>query len=256
VINDIQNSGSWENSDMRIAVLSDIHGNLEAFQAVIVDMEKQQIDKVVCLGDLIGYGPDPEEVVALFQKKCFFSVLGNHEAALQTKKMRDWLNFQARENSLHTEKLLSPQSISYCCGLKKSALFGDALCVHGFPPSSVVKYLTTIPESEIVSFFQKGDTPLCFVGHSHELLMVSWENQKLQKETLTKGLYVLSASAQYLINAGSVGQPRDGNNNAKYLIWDSEKSTIEVRYIPYDIKTTIRKINDRGFPQVYGLRLQ
>ncbi len=241
---------------MRVAVLADIHGNLEAFQSVIADMEKQHVDKVVCLGDLIGYGPDPEEVVVLFQKKCFFSVLGNHEAALQTPKMRDWLNFQARENSLHTEKLLSPQSIAYCCGLKESAFFAKALCVHGFPPSSVVKYLTRIPDSEIVSFFQDSDTQLCFVGHSHELLKVSWENEKLHKETLTKGIYPLSASAKYLINAGSVGQPRDGNNNSKYLIWDTEKNSIEVRYVPYDIETTIQKIIDRGFPKAYGQRLQ
>ena len=132
---------TWEIDVMRIAILSDIHGNLEAFQAVITDLETQQMDNVICLGDLIGYGPDPEDVVTLFQGKGYFSVLGNHEAALHTKKMREWLNFQARENSLHTEKLLSPRSINFCCGLKKSATFAGALCVHGFPPASVLKYV-------------------------------------------------------------------------------------------------------------------
>lgn len=241
---------------MRIVVLSDIHGNLEAFQAVIADIETKQVDKVICLGDLIGYGPDPEAVVALFQKKGYFSVLGNHEAALQTKKMRDWLNFQARENSLHTEKLLSPQSITFCCELKKSAMFAGALCVHGFPPASIVKYVTRVADSECISFFENSDESFCFVGHSHELLMISWEDEELQRKVLTQGIYSLSASAKYLINAGSVGQPRDGNNNAKYLIWDSDKKSIEVRYVPYDTKITIQKIIDRGFPKAYGLRLQ
>jgi predicted phosphodiesterase len=241
---------------MKIAVISDIHGNLEAFQAVIADMEKFQIDKVVCLGDLIGYGPDPEDVVTLFQKKDYFSVLGNHEAALQTKKMRDWLNFQARENSLHTEKLLSPQNIAYCCGLKKSTVLADALCVHGFPPSSVVAYITRSSDSEMTAYFQNTDTHLCFVGHSHELLLVSWEQKRLKRKVLKKGIYSLSSSAKYLICAGSVGQPRDGNNNAKYLIWDTEQKSLEVRYVPYDFNITIQKIIDRGFPKVYGLRLQ
>jgi len=241
---------------MQIAVLSDIHGNLEAFQAVITDMETKQLDEVICLGDLVGYGPDPEEVVTLFQKKGYFSVLGNHEAALKTKKMRDWLNFQAQENSLHTEKLLSPQSINFCRELNKSAVFADALCVHGFPPNSVVKYITRVADSECVSFFENSDEKICFVGHSHELLMVSWKDGKLHKETLTKGIYSLSASAKYLISAGSVGQPRDGNNNAKYLIWNTDKKSIEVRYVPYNTKITIQKIIDRGFPKAYGLRLQ
>jgi predicted phosphodiesterase len=241
---------------MRIAILSDIHGNLEAFQAVIANMETRHLNKVICLGDLIGYGPDPEEVVSLFQKKGYFSVLGNHEAALQTKKMRDWLNFQAQENSLHTEKLLSPQNITFCCELEKSAIIAEALCVHGFPPDSVVKYSTRVTDDEFVSFFENSKDNLCFVGHSHELLLVSWENGKLHKKSLTKGVYSLSASAKYLINAGSVGQPRDGNNNAKYLIWDTEKAIIEVIFVPYDTQTTIQKIIDRGFPKAYGLRLQ
>jgi predicted phosphodiesterase len=241
---------------MKIAILSDIHGNLEAFQAVIADMETKQLDKVICLGDLIGYGPDPEEVVSLFQKKGYLSVLGNHEAALQTKKMRDWLNFQAQENSLHTEKLLSPQSITFCCELKKSTMFAEALCVHGFPPDSVVKYSNRVTDDEFISYFENCANHLCFVGHSHELLLVSWENGKLHKESLAEGIYSLSASVKYLINAGSVGQPRDGNNNAKYLIWDTQKKTIEVRFVPYDTHTTIQKIIDRGFPKAYGLRLQ
>ena len=241
---------------MRIAVISDIHGNLEAFQAVIADMKDKHIYKVICLGDLIGYGPDPEAVVALFQKNHYFSILGNHEAALQTEKMRNCLNFQARENSLHTEKLLSPESLTYCCSLEKNAVSADAVYVHGFPPTSVMQYITRMSDNKILSFFETFKKTLCFVGHSHELLMVSWDNKELQKKTLVKGTYSLSASAKYLINAGSVGQPRDGNNNAKYLIWDVNNKFIEVRYVPYDIKTTMQKIIDRGFPKAYGLRLQ
>lgn len=241
---------------MRIAVLSDIHGNLEAFQAVIVDMEQHQPDKVICLGDLIGYGPDPEEVVSLFQQKCYVSVLGNHEAALQTKKLRNKLNFQARENSHRTEDLLSPGSITFCCGLQKNATFADALYVHGFPPASVLQYITMTPDDQIAAYFQNSKNNFCFVGHSHDLLLISWKNAQVDKQKLAKGVHSLSSSAKYIINAGSVGQPRDGNNNAKYLLWDTDKNSIEVRYVPYDINITIQKILDRGFPKAYGQRLR
>lgn len=241
---------------MRVAVISDIHGNLEAFHAVIGDLEITQPDEVFCLGDIIGYGPDPQEVVSLFRLKGYHSVLGNHEAALQTKKMRAKLNFQARENSEQTEDLLSKENINFCCALKKQVGFAGALFVHGFPPSSVIKYVTRIGESEISEFLQQSKNTFHFVGHSHELHHFSWQEGKFLQKPLKKGSHQLSPSAKHIINVGSVGQPRDGNNNAKYVLWDSTENIIDVRFVPYDIATTIQKITDRGFPKAYALRLQ
>ncbi len=240
---------------MLTAILADIHANLEAFQAVIADLETRSIDSVIGLGDLIGYGPDPDEVVALFRRKGYVSVQGNHEAALGDKKMRNWLNFQARENSIITEQLLSPENLVFCRTLPQNMKTPDALFVHGFPPSSLLRYLTMATNEDLQNYLQQADTALCFVGHTHVLAAVAWDGQALDHAILQAGYYRLSETANYLINAGSVGQPRDGTNSAKYLLWDSRRNRLEVVCVDYDIGTTVAKIKKRGFPEAYGLRL-
>jgi len=240
---------------MLTAILADIHANLEAFQAVIADLEGRPIDSVLGLGDLIGYGPDPDEVVSLFRRKGYISVQGNHEAALSDRKMRSWLNFQARENSIITEQLLSPENRAYCRALPENMTTAGALFVHGFPPSSLLRYLTMASDNDLQSYLHEADTPLCFVGHAHVLAAVTWDGQTLTHDILTAGHYQLSDTTQYLINAGSVGQPRDGTSSAKYLLWDSLKNRLEIVCVDYDIGTTVAKIEKRGFPEAYGLRL-
>ena len=241
---------------MLIAILSDIHGNLEAFQAVIKDMEARNPATVICLGDLIGYGPDPDEIVKIVIQKNYRCVLGNHEAALMERKMRNSLNFQAKDNSIHTEKLLSPASLEFCCSLKKTLKFENSLYVHGFPPESVLRYASKVSDKELISFFTTFTQDLCFVGHTHDLFIIRWDGKRVTRETFAERIYSLNAGNKYLINAGSVGQPRDGNNNSKYLLWDSDNSTLEVVFVPYDFKTTAQKIKERGFPDAYGLRLR
>lgn len=240
---------------MRIAVLSDIHGNLEAFEAVIADMAVRRPDKVICLGDLVGYGPNPDEVVRLFRRCGFTAVLGNHDAALHRPAILNKLNFQAKENSLQTKMLMSQQSLDFCSGLPENLMVEGALFVHGFPPSSLHQYLTRTPDTQLAEFFKKSDLPISFVGHSHALTMVSWDGLRITWHDLEKRTYALTDTHKYIINGGSVGQPRDGNNNAKYLLWDSGSNEIEVLYVPYDYSTTIKKIFDRGFPKAYGIRL-
>jgi predicted phosphodiesterase len=240
---------------MVIAVLSDIHGNLEAFQAVIKDLEKYQPETVICLGDLIGYGPNPEEVITLFRHQGYVTVLGNHEAALQNHKMLNLLNFQARENAIATANMLSPKSIGYCRTLPKNLDYGRALFVHGFPPSSVMKYVTMATDERFTSFFTNSEHQLNFVGHSHDLLIISWKNGKLMKEKLTKGCHTLEPDTKYIINVGSVGQPRDGNYGAKYVLWDTSMNSLLVNSVDYDVQTTVKKIRDCGFPESYARRL-
>jgi len=240
---------------MVIAILSDIHGNLEAFQAVIKDLEKYQPEAVICLGDLIGYGPNPEEVITLFRHQGYATVMGNHEAVLQNHKMLNLLNFQAKENAIATANMLSAKSIGYCRTLPKSLIYGGALFVHGFPPSSVMKYVTMATDERFVSFFTKSKHQIHFVGHSHELLIVSWKQGKLMKEKLEKGGYALERETKYIINVGSVGQPRDGNYCAKYVLWDSTANSLTVNYVDYDVQTTVKKIRECGFPEAYGRSL-
>ncbi len=240
---------------MLVAILSDIHANLEAFESVINDLEMRKPDKVICLGDLIGYGPDPEAVVNLARQKGYTSVLGNHEAALFEEKMRKWLNFQAKENSIQTEKLLSQENLAYCRNLQKSLVFEDALFVHGFPPDSVLGYITVKSDRSISSYLTDEPRNLIFVGHTHDLLVVTWNGTNLSRGPFMEKELVMQKGCTYIINCGSVGQPRDGENTAKYILWHTKSNRIESVHIPYDFKTTTRKIKERGFPDAYGYRL-
>lgn len=241
---------------MRLAILSDIHGNIEAFQAVAADIERQGVDGVVCLGDMIGYGPDPEEVVRGVQDLRCRTVLGNHEAALFMEEARRWMNFQARENNIRTGELLSGESLVYCCNLPRFLHQGDAWFVHGFPPDSVFAYLFNQPDRRIEELFALSEASLFFVGHTHNLQLV-WRRQgQIQRSPLTAGRTGLAAGSKYIVNAGSVGQPRDGDYRAKYLVWDNLARELEVLYIPYDYQATIDKIGKCGFPEIYGQRLR
>jgi predicted phosphodiesterase len=241
---------------MRLAILSDIHGNLEAFQAVYADIARQRPDGVICLGDMIGYGPDPEEIIQGVQDLQCNTVLGNHEASLLTEKARKWMNFQARENSIRTEQLLSAKSLDYCRSLPRFLHAGDAWFVHGFPPDSVFAYLFNQPDHRIEELFATSTASLFFVGHTHDLQLVSQKQGKVVRLPLAEGRISLAKGRKHLINAGSVGQPRDGDNRAKYLIWNNETWDLDVLFIPYDNKKTIGKIYERGFPDIYAERLR
>lgn len=240
---------------MLVAVLSDIHGNLEAFQAVVENLDSRNPDKVICLGDLIGYGPNPEEVIQLFIEKGYISVLGNHEAALLDPRMRNWLNFQARENSIHTEKLISKSSLEFCSKLKNSITEQNAVFVHGFPPRSVLQYITFKSDKDLKKFFTTSSSDLFFVGHTHDLFIICWDGNNTEKIRFSSELFELHPDKKYIVNAGSVGQPRDGSNTAKIIFWDTVAHTLEIAQIPYDFKKTTLKIKKRGFPDAYGYRL-
>jgi predicted phosphodiesterase len=240
---------------MRRAILSDIHGNLEAFEAVRADIELQRLDEVVCLGDMIGYGPDPEAVIRGVRDLRCVTVRGNHEASLLSNTARYRMNFQARENSIKTEHLLSEESLSYCRNLPPSLHSGNAWYVHGYPPDSAFIYLFNQADSKIEDLFSTGPASLYFVGHTHDLRLVSRQRGKVFRPPLMRGRRDLEKGNTYIINVGSVGQPRDGNNQAKYVIWDDETWNLEVRFITYDILKTMKKIYERGFPEIYAERL-
>ncbi len=241
---------------MNIAVLSDIHGNLEALDAVARDLDRCEVDEVICLGDLVGYGPDPEAVVRRVMELGYTAVLGNHEAALASERARNWMNFQAKENSISTEALLSKECCAYCCELPAFVRRNDAIFVHGAPPDSVTTYLYMLKPQQIEKIFNNNPEKLFFVGHTHQLKLVSMSGDDVVREKLLPGITMLDRNVKYLVNCGSVGQPRDLDNRAKYLIWDSEVWSLDVRAVQYDIESTAKKIVLRGFPQAYADRLR
>jgi predicted phosphodiesterase len=240
---------------MRWAVISDIHGNMEAFQQVLIDIEKSDIDTIISLGDNIGYGPEPEKVVGLIRARNIPTVMGNHEWGVSNRKHLKWFNETTRKSLIKTIQVLSDESIDFICDLNTSMVFHDCRFVHGFPPDSVTLYLFQASARTLKRAFLRMRETHCFVGHTHELEIVSFDGQTVTREPLTRGTRHLHREKRYMVNVGSVGQPRDGNNNAKYIIWDTSTDCIEVRFVPYDIARVAEKILKADLPEQHAARL-
>jgi predicted phosphodiesterase len=239
---------------MKFAIISDIHGNLEAFREVLADLDEQGIEEVICLGDCVGYGPDSGKVLELLWEREIPSVLGNHEEAVFSDEILNWFNPQARETILKIRAALPPAAIERFRAWPRTMEFHGAWCVHGFPPDSVHTYLFQVSNKEIAEAFDNVPSQLIFVGHTHTLELVAYNGSTVESYELEDGLVLLD-ERRYIVNVGSVGQPRDGNNKAKYVIWDENLHHLEVRFVPYDIAATAQKILAAGFPEVNARRL-
>ncbi len=242
---------------MKLAVISDIHGNLEALNAVFADIASQSapIDQIVCLGDCVGYGPDPEQVIDEIRRRNIAAVIGNHEMALCDPEQLSWFNPLARLSLEKTLTMLSSDSKAYLRQLAFSCIFAGCRLVHGYPPDSARIYLFQKTLAELKKSFQEMPEQMCFVGHTHDLELVVFDGTTVLRRALCQGLVLLDDTQRYIINVGSVGQPRDGDNKAKYVLWDQDAATIEVRFVAYDIARTAAKIRKAGLPEQHAARL-
>ena len=240
---------------MKLALLSDIHGNIEALQAVLADMATLDIDETICLGDCIGYGADSEAVLAEVMGRRIPTTLGNQELAVCDKDQLNWFNPMARASVEKTIATLSPASIAFIRQLPRTRVVEQCRCVHGYPPESVQTYLFQKAPYALIATMRAMDESVCFVGHTHDLQLVSFDGRQVERHALDEGLTVLDAANSYIVNVGSVGQPRDGNNNAKYAVYNTDNREIEIRYIPYDIATAVSKIKAAGLPEAHANRL-
>ena len=240
---------------MRLAVVSDIHGNLDAFRQVLHDIGNARVDAVFCLGDNVGYGPEPEQVVTLIQNQNIRSVMGNHELALSDRNYLNGFNPVARISLVKTFRMLSKNSIQFISSLRSYISSFDCRFVHGFPPDSPTTYLFEATEGRLQHVFEQMTERICFVGHTHTLEIIGFDGQTVFYAPLNRGVTNLQGENRYIINIGSVGQPRDGNNNAKYIIWDASENSIELKFIPYDIDAVVGKILKAGLPKAHASRL-
>lgn len=244
-----------ERFNMRIAVLSDIHGNQEAFTKVLEDIQRQQVNSIVTLGDNIGYGADSEEVIRMIRERDILSVKGNHELAVATPQVRRWFKLDARKALNQALSCLSDASVEYIQAMPTHARIPDGYLVHGFPPDSTRFYLYQISDVRLLETLQKMRESICFVGHTHQLRLVFAEGDRIHSRPVAEGTLSLDRQTKYIVNAGSVGQPRDGNPDAKYVIWEPAEFRLEVRSIPYDVATAAQKIRDAGIPARFADRL-
>ena len=240
---------------MKIAVLSDIHGNMEAFSKVLEDIDRFDTDRIVNLGDCIGYGPEPEEVISLIRRKNISNVVGNHELALYDKDCRELFNPDVLRGVDKSMEYLSRESLEYIEELPVRLVIENALFVHGCPMDSQTIYLNKLSKSEIVEVFAETPFDLNFVGHTHKLMAIGYDGVEIQFFPLVGSEFLLDRSLKYIVNVGSVGQPRDRDKLAKYVIWDSERNLLRIRRLEYDSATTASKIMERGFRKEDALRL-
>lgn len=237
---------------MRLAVLSDIHGNLEALHRVLADADAQQAAHMVCLGDCIGYGPEPEAVIREIRSRRIPAIIGNHEMVVQDRICLKWFNFMARRSLEKTLAMLSTESLAYIRALPFSRLINESRFVHGFPPDSARTYLFEVPDSHLRQTLETMAERICFVGHTHDLELIRYDGCRTERRPLNEGITPLLSDGRYLVNVGSVGQPRDGTSHAKYVIWDSDEARIETRFVSYDIARTAAGIRAAGLPEAHA----
>lgn len=240
---------------MLIAVFADIHGNLEAFQRVLEDIKNHSVERIFSLGDNVGYGPDPEPVMELIRKHGIESVLGNHEKALIEDAFVVWFNPLAQQAIHYTKAHLSSQSICEFGDLPKSRVFMNMRFVHGAPPASPVLYLFQLTEEKLAKRMRDMDEDVCFAGHTHDLGLYVYDGCSVMRLDFPEGDTSLDPGRKYIVNVGSVGQPRDGNTKAKYVLFDTEKRMLSLKTVIYDNKTTAKKIINAGIPEQYAHKL-
>lgn len=241
---------------MRLAIIADIHGNYRALDAVLADIAGNGADRIVSLGDNIGYGPEPEEVVKTLQAYRVLSVMGNHELALISRSYFNRLHANARESLVLTRSLLSPDSLTWLADLPPVCCCFGARFVHGSPPQSMTVYLHNPTDTRLYRLFATFKERFCFAGHTHALGWYEFEGASLYRHEPGLERRILEPNRRYLILPGSVGQPRDTLGwQAKYLLWDQEAATMEIRAVAYDVQTTVHLIKERGFPAVNAKRL-
>jgi len=240
---------------MRLAIFSDTHGNYEAFEQVIKDIGTVDVDAAISLGDNIGYGPEPERVIQKLIALDIPSVQGNHELALKDEEYLNWFNPAARKSLIKTRELLSKASSHYISRFEPFITSYNCRFVHGFPPDSPLIYMFQVSEGRKQEVFEEMAEKLCFIGHTHTLEIIGYDGKKIKYEELPEGLSLLDPEKKYIIAIGSVGQPRDSSNCAKYVIWDSLDNSLDVRFLAYDIESVVQKIKAAGLPQEHAKRL-
>ena len=244
---------------MRYAVLSDVHGNLEALSAVLADAASEGALGVLCLGDAVGYGADPVACVELLGERSTGMVAGNHEyGALGLLDLR-WFNPAARAAALWTREQLGADHQGYLSGLPLSSALGEATCVHASPrrPEEWDYLLSAEDGFEAFADFA---TRLCFVGHSHRPGVWSLGSSGPAHEDLGGPAWhdhriPFHDGRRYIVNVGSVGQPRDRDPRAAYVVWDEDERSITLRRVMYDHKAAAAKILRAGLPRALADRL-
>jgi len=237
---------------MRLALFSDIHSNWEALETAVSHSKTQKVNHYAVLGDTVGYGANPNECFEWAIQHADMNLMGNHEKAVVDPQTRDWFNPLAREAIEWTEEVMDDQFKKEILPLVYMKIQHNVTFAHGSPDQPErFRYLMKFEDAK--SSFQKFEHSVCFVGHTH-VPCCFCESAK-SVEYLRPGVLNLKKGERYILNPGSVGQPRDRDPRLSYGIFDEDKQTFEIFRLEYDNEKAATKIRNAGLPQYLADRL-
>jgi predicted phosphodiesterase len=236
----------------RVAVISDVHGNRQALDAVLAALGADEPDEVWCLGDLVGYGPEPNECCERVAARADLCLAGNHDlVVLGSLEIQDFAG-DAAAAARWTQTVLSPQARAYLQALAPQAMRDGVELFHGSPRDPIWEYVLT--EEAAWASFQATEAPLVLVGHSHVPLAISIHGDVLAGGVAAGGNEVVLGSGRWLLNPGSVGQPRDGDPRAAYLLLEAD-GRASFRRVAYPVAETQAELREKGLPDALAERL-
>ena len=242
---------------MRYLILSDLHANLEALDAVVRETAGRY-DQAICCGDLVGYGADPNAVVEWVRSNCALTVRGNHDRACTGLDDLEWFNPVAQKAAFWTQEELTPANAEWTRELPKGPLGCDGFqVVHGAPFDEDEYVIATAEAGQAFGYLE---SKLAFFGHTHVQGGFIWNHSRVETIPRTsprsdRQTMEIDAECAYLVNPGSVGQPRDGDPRAAYCLYDTGASMITYFRASYDVAEAQRKIRQAGLPDVLADRL-
>ena len=237
---------------MRYAVVSDVHANIEALEAAFAELRDD--DALLCLGDIVGYGPNPNECVERIRTRATATVLGNHDVAAIDDFGLAYFNPAAREAMRWTQGVLTAENRSWLDGLGYEFRMPEFLLVHG-APVNYFEYLMDKPAA--ARAFAATDAPLIFIGHTHiaEVYSLGPDGTIDHAHLQQGGEVTLQDGVRYVINVGSIGQPRDLNPRASFGFYDADARTVTIRRVEYPIEQVQEKIAQAHLPDALARRL-
>ena len=239
---------------MRILVISDLHANYTALETVL--NEAGRVDETWCLGDLVGYGPDPNAVVEQVREMTHLTcIMGNHDMAIIGKMAFESFNGDARRSLIWTEKVLTADNMDFLRSLPQSTkVRGEVTMAHGSPRDPLWEYVLNTLTARLN--FDHFDTPFCFIGHSHiqSLFLLNEEKDRVTLESV-KVNRPITLTPRMLVNPGSVGQPRDRDPRSAYAIYDTETRQWEARRVQYNVNEVQQRLREAGLPEKHAVRL-
>jgi len=238
---------------MILALVSDIHANREALEAVLQDIEKQKVDKIYCLGDVIGYGSDPVACLDMVKQNCEVVLMGNHEYAVLGKLPSSQLNETAKVSIAWTQNQIDERLIPMISDLPTSASLGELHFVHASPYEPDHWHYILSPEHAELAF-QHFTQRICFHGHSHLPTIFAGFGGQIRRQAGHD--FQPNEETRYLVNVGSVGQPRDNDPRASYVLYDDQEDEVRFCRVEYDISAAQRKMREQDLPTMLIARLE